>query len=396
MPDALVLEARRLHAAGDADGKGSPFSGGKLRSAAEPQSKMKVLTVIGARPQFIKAWPVSSALAEVGIEECLLHTGQHYDHAMSGVFFEELGMRKPAINLEVGSGSHGAQTAKMIEGIEQALLSEKPDLVLLYGDTNSTLAGALAAVKLHIPIAHVEAGLRSFNRRMPEEHNRILTDHCSDLLFCPTETAVKNLSHEGILKGVHLVGDVMQSAVEKAKPIAVSRSGIFSSMGLDDGGYILATMHRAENVDSPKKLKSILCGLGSIPLPVVFPLHPRTKGKIKSSGLILSGNIRALEPLGYMDMIRLILGAKAVFTDSGGLQKEAVWLGASCITLREETEWVETLREGENELVGSDFQKIIEAFQKIENTNHSNSHKKILTFSNSANLIAKLLVSFER
>ena len=357
---------------------------------------MKVLTVIGARPQFIKAWPVSSALAEAGIEECLLHTGQHYDHAMSGVFFEELGMRESAINLEVGSGSHGAQTAKMLEGIEKALLDEKPDTVLLYGDTNSTLAGALAAVKLHIPIAHVEAGLRSFNRRMPEEHNRILTDHCSDWLFCPTETAVKNLSHEGILKGVHLVGDVMQAALEKAKPLALSRSEILRSIGLNDGGYALATMHRAENVDSPEKLKSILSALGSIPLPIVLPLHPRTKERIRTSGLTLPVNIRALEPLGYMDMIRLILGAKALFTDSGGLQKEAVWLGTSCITLREETEWVETLRVGENELVGSDFQKIREAFQKIENTNHSNSHKKTLLPSNSANLIVESLASIER
>ena len=325
---------------------------------------MKVLTVIGARPQFIKAWPVSSALAEAGIEECLLHTGQHYDHAMSGVFFEELGMREPAINLEVGSGSHGAQTAKMLEGIEKALLDEKPDTVLLYGDTNSTLAGALAAVKLHIPIAHVEAGLRSFNRRMPEEHNRILTDHCSDWLFCPTETAVKNLFNEGIVKGVHLVGDVMQAAVEKAKPVALSRSGILNSMGLDDGGYALVTMHRAENVDSPEKLESILSGLGSIALPVVFPLHPRTQERIRSSGLRLPNNIKALEPLGYLDMIRLILSAKAVFTDSGGLQKEAVWLGTPCITLREETEWVETVSAGKNFLSGTNAEKILDVYQR--------------------------------
>lgn len=324
---------------------------------------MKVLTVIGARPQFIKAWPVSRALAEAGIEECLLHTGQHYDYAMSGVFFEELGMRKPAINLEVGSGSHGAQTAKMIEGIEQALLSEKPDVVLLYGDTNSTLAGALAAVKLHIPIAHVEAGLRSFNRRMPEEHNRILTDHCSDLLFCPTETAVKNLSHEGILKGVHLVGDVMKDSLFSAVSIAKEKSQVLERCNLKARRFVLATLHRAENVDDPSTLSSILEGFGKIDAEIILPLHPRTKSKLFTCGQ-LSGNIKIIDPVGYLDMVWLVLNSQVVMTDSGGLQKEAVWLGRPCITLRNETEWVETLLDGSNQLTGSDPQKIVEAFGK--------------------------------
>jgi len=324
---------------------------------------MKVLTVIGARPQFIKAWPVSSALAEAGIEECLLHTGQHYDHAMSGVFFEELGMRKPAINLEVGSGSHGAQTAKMIEGIEQALLTEKPDTVLLYGDTNSTLAGALAAVKLHIPIAHVEAGLRTFNRRMPEEHNRILTDHCSDLLFCPTETAVKNLSNEGILKGVHLVGDVMRDSLFSAVSIAKEKSQVLERCNFKARRFVLATLHRAENVDDPSTLSSILEGFGKIDTEIILPLHPRTKSKLLTCGQ-LSGNIKIIDPVGYLDMVWLVLNSQVVMTDSGGLQKEAVWLGRPCITLRNETEWVETILDGSNQLTGSDPQKIVEAFGK--------------------------------
>lgn len=354
---------------------------------------MKILTVIGARPQFIKAWPVSSALAEIGIDECLLHTGQHYDHSMSGVFFEELGMKKPAINLGVGSGSHGVQTARMLEGLEKALIREKPDTVLLYGDTNSTLAGALAAVKLHIPIAHVEAGLRSFNRKMPEEHNRILTDHCSDLLFCPTKTSVKNLSNEGIKSGVHLVGDVMRDALFSAIPIAKKRSSILERRKLKAKNYVLATLHRAENVDDPATLSEILDGFGRIKANIVLPLHPRTKFKMNCCKN-LPKNLKIIEPIGYIDMVWLAQNAAAVMTDSGGLQKEAVWLGVPCVTIRNETEWVETLDRGGNFLAGTSSEKIADAFnQATEMTNTRSKTKFKLTNENSKKIASVLFAN---
>lgn len=329
---------------------------------------MKIVTVIGARPQFIKAWPVSRALEAAGIAEHVIHTGQHYDHDMSGIFFEQLGMREPETNLAVGSRTQGAQTARMLEGIEAVLLREKPDGVLLYGDTNSTVAGALAAVKLHIPIAHVEAGLRSFNRRMPEEHNRIITDHCSDLLFCPTETAIANLRNEGLTKGVHLCGDVMKDAVLLAKPRADACSTILADLGLSPNAYTLATLHRAENVDHEDRLKSILQGLESLGLPVIFPVHPRTRGKIEALAGRGAGftNLRMIAPVGYLDMIALMSHSRAVLTDSGGLQKEAVWLGRPCITLRDETEWVETVASGKNRLAGADADLIRESFLAFE------------------------------
>lgn len=329
---------------------------------------MKIVTIIGARPQFIKAWPVSRALADAGVEEHVIHTGQHYDHGMSGIFFEQLGMREPDTNLSVGSGSQGVQTARMLEGVERVLLEENPDVVLLYGDTNSTVAGALAAVKLHIPIAHVEAGLRSFNRRMPEEHNRIISDHCSDLLFCPTETAVFNLRKEGLTKGVYLSGDVMHDAVLMAKPRADACSTILTTLGVAPKTYALATLHRAENVDHEERLKAILLGLDSLGVTVIFPVHPRTRGKINAlekKGFRPS-HLWMIDPVGYLDMIALMSNSRAVLTDSGGLQKEAVWLGTQCITMREETEWVETLATGENILVGANTDRINNAFNNFE------------------------------
>ncbi|HEX7050665.1 MAG TPA: UDP-N-acetylglucosamine 2-epimerase (non-hydrolyzing) [Longimicrobiales bacterium] len=320
---------------------------------------MKVLTVVGARPQFVKAAPLSRALATDGISEILVHTGQHYDHAMAGRFFEELGIRAPDVNLGVGSDSHGRQTARMLEGIEAVLVTEEPDWVVVYGDTNSTLAGALAAAKLHIPVAHIEAGLRSFNRRMPEEVNRVLTDHAAELLFCPTATAVENLRREGFdERRIHLVGDVMYDAAILFAARAEHLSDIRERLGLDDGGYVVATVHRAENTDSPARLSAILCALARVAaeVPVVLPLHPRTRAAIERYGLALpnSDRVRIIEPVGYLDMLMLLKGARVVATDSGGVQKEAFFAGAPCVTLRTETEWVELVDAGWNRLAPPD------------------------------------------
>ncbi|HOG45002.1 MAG TPA: UDP-N-acetylglucosamine 2-epimerase (non-hydrolyzing) [Anaerolineae bacterium] len=324
---------------------------------------MKVLTVVGARPQFIKAAPVSKALWEAGHHEYLVHTGQHYDYGMSQVFFDELGIPEPDANLAVGSGPHGWQTARMLEGIERRLLEERPDWVLVYGDTNSTLAGALAACKLHVPLGHIEAGLRSFNREMPEEHNRVLTDHCSDLLFCPTQTAVANLSREGISVGVHLVGDTMYDAVLQFAEVARRRSTILEDLGLAPKGYLLATVHRPLNTDNPVNLRSILSALEEIDEPVVFPVHPRTRQRIAELGDDVRASarhhVRMIEPLGYLDMLSLEQQARLILTDSGGMQKEAYFFGIPCITLRAETEWVETVDAGWNVLVGANKDEIV-------------------------------------
>ena len=323
---------------------------------------MKIVTVIGARPQFIKALPVSRALQAAGVNELLVHTGQHYDHKMSGIFFDQLDLPKPYTNLEVGSGSHGLQTATMLSKIEAILLAEKPDWMLVYGDTNSTIAGALAAVKLHIPIAHVEAGLRSFNRRMPEEHNRVLTDHCSDLLLCPTDTAIENLRREGVTKNVHQIGDVMLDALLMFSETA-ARQPALAEINAAERAYYLATIHRAENTDDPARLNAILTALGGLPLPVFVPLHPRTRKILRDlpPGTFDSQQIRIIEPLGYLDMISAVLRSRAVLTDSGGLQKESVWLGIPCITLRDETEWIETLEDGFNQVVGASTARILAA-----------------------------------
>lgn len=312
---------------------------------------MKVVTVVGARPEFIQ-----SALIGQGLHtNVLVHTGQHYDNAMSAAFFRELDIPEPDYNLGVGSGLHGQQTGQMLERIEGVLLAEKPDWVLVYGDTNSTLAGALAAVKLHIPIAHVEAGMRSFNRAMPEERNRVLTDHCADLLLCPTQTAVDNLTREGITRNVHLVGDVTCEAVRCFGPLA--QDTILEELGLEAGDYLLATVHRPSNTDDPDNLSSILAALSEIGEPVVFPIHPRTRRRMAEMGL--SASVQFVEPVGYLDMLVLERNARLILTDSGGVQKEAYALGVPCVTLREETEWVETVEAGRNVLVGADRERII-------------------------------------
>ena len=314
---------------------------------------MRVLTVIGARPQFIKAAPVSAAMREAGCEQVLVHTGQHYDYGMSQVFFDELGIPKPDINLGVGSGKHGQQTAGMLVGLEEAIETHKPDWVLLYGDTNSTLAGALASAKLHVPVAHVEAGLRSFNRRMPEEINRIVADSVSDLLFVPTAEAAANLAHEGVSEEkVHLVGDVMYDAALMHGERAEQMSDVLQRIGVCAGDFVLATVHRAENTDDPDRARVVFEALGRVSdgIPVVLPLHPRTRGVLDALGLLadVERRLRIIEPVGYLDMIKLERSAAVVATDSGGVQKEAFFQGVPCVTLRDETEWVELVEMGWN------------------------------------------------
>ena len=291
-----------------------------------------------------------------------MHTGQHYDFEMSRIFFEELNIPEPAYNLNVGSGSHGVQTAKILMATEEVLLRENPDLVVVFGDTNSTLAGALAAAKLQIPVAHVEAGLRSYDRSMPEEINRVLTDHISNFLFAPTKRAVANLRKEGITRGVHEVGDVMVDALDEARG-AIARSDVLRRLGVEEREYIVLTVHRASNTDDPTNLKSIMKALCASQKVVVFPVHPRTKKVIESTGLAdkLPERIKLIAPLGYVDMLRLMSSADAVVTDSGGMQKEAYLLGIRCITLRENTEWPETLTGGRNVLTGADEEKILAA-----------------------------------
>jgi UDP-GlcNAc3NAcA epimerase len=313
--------------------------------------RFRLLTIVGARPQFVKAAAISRAVAARGdVEEILLHTGQHFDAAMSEIFFDELGIVAPRFNLDIHGGNHGAMTGRMLAGIEEAILAERPDIVLVPGDTNSTLAGALAAAKLHVPVAHLEAGLRSFNRAMPEEVNRVLTDHVSALLFCPTETAVANLHAEGIAAGVHEIGDVMYDATLFAAAQARG-SSVVRRLGLAERGYAVATVHRAESTDSPEHLGAILAYLQerAQDCPIVLPLHPRTRQQIARWQLDL-GPIVACEPLGYLDMHRLLQSASAVYTDSGGVQKEAYFHRVPCVTLRSETEWVETVAAGWNRL----------------------------------------------
>jgi UDP-GlcNAc3NAcA epimerase len=330
---------------------------------------MKIATVIGARPQFIKAAPVSRALRFMDggseVTEILIHTGQHYDTNMSQVFFDELGLASPDYNLGIGSGSHGWQTGQMLAAIEDVLLNKKPDCVLVYGDTNSTLAGALAAAKLHVPVAHVEAGLRSFNRRMPEELNRIVADQLSALLFAPTQTAVSNLAAEGMTCGVHLVGDVMQDALAEHLAAAERRSRILEQLALSPDEYLLVTVHRAENTDSPERLMGICEALRilSVDQRIVWPVHPRTR-KLLDPGMV-AGNIGLIEHAGYLDMLMLERSATAILTDSGGIQKEARWLQVPCVTLRDDTEWVETLDGGWNRLAGANPIKIVDAVEDI-------------------------------
>lgn len=310
------------------------------------------MTVVGARPQFVKAAAVSRALSRrSGVREVLVHTGQHFDPEMSDIFFEELALPRAAHHLGISGGKHGDMTGRMLAGLEALMIDVKPGWVLVYGDTNSTLAAALAAAKLHVPVAHVEAGLRSFNRRMPEEINRILTDHVSSLLFCPTGAAVSNLAAEGVSKGVHHTGDVMYDVMLHSLQRARASSRILECLDLRDGCYAVATVHRAENTDDESRLRRIFEFLReeSEKRTVVLPLHPRTKQAIEK-GALSTGTLTIVPPLGYIDMVRLVAGASDVYTDSGGLQKEAYFLRKPCVTLREETEWVETVAAGWNRL----------------------------------------------
>ena len=328
---------------------------------------MKIVTVVGARPQFIKAAAVSRKLRKQHTE-ILVHTGQHYDQNMSDLFFEELHIPKPDYHLGIGSGSHAKQTGEMLIGVEEILQKEKPDCLLVYGDTNSTLAGALAASKILIPVAHVEAGLRSYNMRMPEEQNRILTDHISKYLFCPTESAVENLQREGMTEGVYHVGDVMCDAVlyysqmlEQYTPAQVfdRLTGLFGPVQAPSRWY-LATVHRAENTDTPQKVGEILDAFEQFDAPVIFPVHPRTKGIVASLHEQKAyQNVLLVEPVGYLTMLYLTKNAVKAVTDSGGLQKEAYILGTPCVTVRDQTEWVETLRGNHNILAKPNREDII-------------------------------------
>ncbi|MBX3423885.1 MAG: UDP-N-acetylglucosamine 2-epimerase (non-hydrolyzing) [Pirellulaceae bacterium] len=329
---------------------------------------MLVATIIGARPQFIKAAVVSRAIAVYSgqhpsaLREVIIHTGQHFDANMSDVFFDELDIPRPDHHLGIGGGSHGQNTGRMIEALEAILIQQRPNWVLIYGDTDSTLAGALAAVKLHIPVAHVEAGLRSFNRRMPEEINRVLADHASDLLLTPTDTATRNLVGEGLSGDKVLqVGDVMYDAALYYGQRAQKTSRIIGQLELQEHRFILATIHRAENTDDRNHLGEILSGLSTSTLPVVLPIHPRTRKRLTDFGIALPENIKLIDPVGYLDMVRLECSAALIVTDSGGVQKEAFFHRVPCVTVRNETEWVETVASGWNRLTGANGQRIAKA-----------------------------------
>ncbi len=332
---------------------------------------MKIATILGARPQFVKASMVSKEIGKHDhIQEIIIHTGQHFDSNMSHIFFEEMGIPEPHCNLGIQSQSHGAMTGRQLEAVEKVLEDEKPDWVLVYGDTNSTLAGALAAAKLHIPVAHVEAGLRSYNRKMPEEINRVLTDHIADILLVPTDTAVENLLKEGIVEQkIKKVGDVMYDAILHFAQIAEEKSNILADLHVKEKEYILATIHRPENTDNPERLKNIFAALAEAPMPVIIPLHPRTKKKLEEFNITLNCKINVIEPVGYLDMFRLEKYALEIATDSGGVQKEAYFHNVPCIILRKETEWVELTDLDFNVLVGTDPKKIISAMNTKNNLN---------------------------
>ncbi|HEX8068219.1 MAG TPA: UDP-N-acetylglucosamine 2-epimerase (non-hydrolyzing) [Thermoleophilaceae bacterium] len=328
---------------------------------------MRIVTVIGNRPQFVKAAAVSRRLRERH-DEAIVHTGQHYDDEMSRVFFDELAIPAPDRQLGVGSAPPAVQTGRMLEGLTPVLGELEPEMVLVYGDTNSTLAGALAAAQDHVPVAHVEAGMRSFDRSMPEELNRVLTDHASDLLLCSTDTAVENLAREGVDRGVHLVGDVMADIALALAGRARETSRAVEEHGLEPGGYLFATAHRAGNVDDPDRLRLLVDLLLSLPLPAVLPLHPRTRARLEAAGLLdrlgSSDRLRLSPPVGYLDALALAGSARAVVTDSGGLQKEAYLLGVPCVTLRDRTEWVETVDAGWNVLVDLDREAALAALER--------------------------------
>ncbi len=349
---------------------------------------MKVLSIVGARPEFIQAAPLTRTLRP---EHCeiLVHTGQHYDFLMSRVFFQDLAIPEPDYNLEVGSGSHGRQTGEMLARLEDVMIAERPDWVIVRGDTNSTLAGALAASKLGLPLAHVEAGARSFNRSMPEEINRLVADRVADLLFCITPSAVDNLRAEGMTDGVYYVGDVMLDAVQQSLPIARQTSTILSRLGAGRGDYFLATVHRAANTDSPDNLRSIVDALNALDETVIFPLHPRTRKALEAQALTFQSHVKAIDPVGYLDMLALEEGARVIVTDSGGVTREAYFLGVPCVTLREETEHVETVESGWNVLVGADPGRILDA---IRNPGSPGAHPSVFGDGSAARRIVDVLV----
>jgi UDP-GlcNAc3NAcA epimerase len=353
---------------------------------------LRILSVVGNRPQFIKSAPVSLALKDHGVEEMLLHTGQHYDHELSQVFFEELGLDPPARRLEAGSGTHAEQLARMLPGIEEAALAHQPDWVLVYGDTNSTLAGAVAGAKAGFPIAHVEAGLRSFDLTMPEELNRMVVDRLSSLLFAPTAVAETNLRREGIVDGVRVIGDVMLDANLRLAPTARERSPALEELAVAPGGYALATVHREANIREPA-LGNIVDALNALEEPVIFPLHPRTAAAIEEHGHRLAGNVHPRPPLGYLDFAALASQARVILTDSGGVQKEAYWYSVPCLTLRENTEWVETVETGWNRLVGTDTQRIISATAEI---GAPSQHPALYGDGHAADSIADLICTIDR
>lgn len=323
---------------------------------------MRVVSIVGARPQFIKAAPLVRELtASRDCSSVLVHTGQHYDVNMSDVFFEELGLPAPDHHLDVGSGAHGAQTAAMLERLEPVLVANRPEWVVVFGDTNSTLAGAIAASKLRLRIAHVEAGLRSFNRAMPEEINRVVADLLSDVRLCPSESSVANLAREGIRTGVHVVGDLMADSLAATIERARARSTVMERLGVTAGNFLLLTIHRAGTADDPATIDRVLQAVAESGEPVVFPVHPRTRRTIDANVARAFPSLRFVEPMGYVDMLQLESSARLVVTDSGGVQKEAYWLGTPCVTLRDETEWIETVDAGWNRLAGTDRARISDA-----------------------------------
>jgi len=351
---------------------------------------MRIATVVGARPQFIKAMPVSTALRK-NHEEILIHTGQHYGQEMSQIFFDELNLPKPDYALGLGGGHPGVQVGAMIMKLVEIFEAKKPDLVLVYGDTHSTLAGAVAAAKTDLPLAHVEAGLRSFRPAMQEEKNRVVTDHLSQILFCPTQTAVKNLKQESITSGIHLVGDVMVDALLDFLPAAEKHAKILAKLKMNPKEYLLATVHRAENADHPDIMKNLLKSFSNLPYPVIFPVHPRTQKELEKNHITFAPNIVRIEPVGYFDMLVLEKNAKLILTDSGGVQKEAYLLHTPCITLREETEWVETVQSGCNILAGANPKKIATAAKKLLANQKLNFNRNLFGPPNAAQKIAAVL-----